>query len=68
MLDNAIMAHYGKLEYWEERYSKRNDQFDWYQTYPNIKEIIQNNISKNAKILNIGCGNSRLSEGMYEDG
>ena len=22
MLDNAIMAHYGKIEYWEERYSK----------------------------------------------
>ena len=68
MLDNAIMAHYGKLEYWEERYSKRNDQFDWYQTYLNIKEIIQNNISKNEKILNVGCGNSRLSESMYEDG
>lgn len=22
MLDNAIMAHYGKLEYWEERYAR----------------------------------------------
>ncbi len=68
MLDNAIMAHYGKIEYWEERYLKRNDQFDWYQTYPDLKEILSNHISKNAKILNVGCGNSRLSESMYEDG
>ena len=22
MLDNNILAHYGKLEYWEERYSR----------------------------------------------
>ena len=68
MLDNAIMAHYGKIEYWEERYSKWNDQFDWYQTYPYLKEILSNHISKNSKILNVGCGNSRLSESMYEDG
>ena len=44
MLDNAIMAHYGKIEYWEERYSKWNDQFDWYQTYPYLKEILSNQI------------------------
>ena len=60
MLDNAIMANYGKIEYWEERYLKRNEQFDWYQTYPDLKEILSNHISKKAKILNVGCGNSRL--------
>ena len=27
------MANYGKLEYWEERYQKDTEQFDWLQRY-----------------------------------
>ena len=27
------MANYGKLEYWEERYQKEKEQFDWLQRY-----------------------------------
>ena len=68
MLDNGLMAHYGKLEYWEDRYSKRTEPFDWYQVYTGIKEIISPLIEKENKILNVGCGNSRMSEEMYEDG
>ena len=68
MLDNNILAHYGKLEYWEDRYSKRTEPFDWYQVYTGIKEIISPLIEKENKILNVGCGNSRMSEEMYEDG
>ena len=67
MLDNGLMAHYGKLEYWEDRYSKRTEPFDWYQVYTGIKEIISPLIEKENKILNVGCGNSRMSEEMYEE-
>lgn len=33
-----------------------------------MKDVITQYINKNDKILNIGCGNSRMSEDMYEDG
>ena len=33
-----------------------------------VKDIITQNMNKTDKILNIGCGNSRMSEEMYEDG
>ncbi len=68
MLDNNILAHYGKIEYWEERYTRRPEPFDWYQVYSGVKDIITQYMSKTDKILNIGCGNSKLSEEMYEDG
>ena len=68
MLDNNILAHYGKIEYWEERYTRRSEPFDWYQVYEGVKDIITQYMTKNDKILNVGCGNSRLSEEMYEDG
>ena len=68
MLDNNILAHYGKIEYWEERYTRRSEPFDWYQVYEGVKDIITQYMTKTDKILNVGCGNSRLSEEMYEDG
>lgn len=62
------MTHYGKVEYWEERYTKHPEPFDWYQTFSGIKDIITQYVSKSDKIINIGAGNSRLSEEMYEEG
>ena len=68
MLDNNILANYGKIEYWEERYARRPEPFDWYQVYSGIKEIISQYMTKNDKILNVGCGNSRLGEELSEEG
>lgn len=68
MLDNSSLSHYGKIEYWEERYTRRSEPFDWYQVYPNFKEIITPVMKKEDKILHIGCGNSRLSESLGDDG
>jgi len=62
------MAQYGKPSYWDERYTKDPEPFDWYQRYSGIKEILGTYLKKQDSILNVGCGNSRLSEDMYEDG
>ncbi|KAI0079344.1 S-adenosyl-L-methionine-dependent methyltransferase [Panus rudis PR-1116 ss-1] len=62
---------YGTKEYWDQRYSQESeeDSFDWFKSYadiaPIIKELVPN---KAARILMLGCGNSKLSEEMYDDG
>jgi SAM-dependent methyltransferase len=68
MSENGTNFHYGQLEYWDDRYSKRIEPFDWYQTYSDLKEIITPYLEKENKILNVGCGNSTMSEEMYNDG
>ena len=35
-----MAAQYGKNEYWEDRYGKDKEPFDWYQRYGGIKDII----------------------------
>ncbi|CAI2380445.1 unnamed protein product [Moneuplotes crassus] len=62
------MAQYGKPEFWEDRYQRDTDPFDWYQKYEGIKDIITQYINTSSTILNLGCGNSRMSEEMYEEG
>ena len=34
------MAQYGKVAYWDERYTKDPEPFDWYQRYSGIRDLI----------------------------
>ena len=34
------MAQFGKAEYWEDRYQKDKESFDWYQHYARIKDVV----------------------------
>jgi ubiquinone/menaquinone biosynthesis C-methylase UbiE len=62
------MAQYGKPEYWEERYTRDPEPFDWYQRWAGLKDVLMEYVQTNHQILMLGCGNSRLSEEMYEEG
>ena len=62
------MAQYGKPEYWEDRYQKDKEPFDWYQRYSGVKDMITQYIQPSFQILMLGCGNSKFSEEMFEDG
>ena len=55
------MAQYGKSEYWEDRYQKDKEPFDWYQRYSGLKDIITQYVQPSFSILNVGAGNSRKS-------
>ena len=59
---------YGKAEYWDQRYDKTPDQFDWYQKFSGIRDIVTQFVKPNDVILQIGCGNSRLCEEMIQEG
>ncbi len=64
------MPNYGDPKYWEERYNQQKDStFDWLENYDSIKNfILQFKLKKDAKIMNLGCGNSEFCENMYDDG
>lgn len=62
---------YGTKSYWDQRYSQESveDSFDWFKSYSDLADIIHELIpDKSSKILMLGCGNSKLSEDMWEDG
>jgi len=62
------MAQYGKTEYWEERYTRDPEPFDWYQRWAGLKDTLLDYVQQTHQILMLGAGNSRLSEEMYEEG
>lgn len=62
------MSQYGRSEYWEERYSRDPEPFDWLQRFQGIREYVLRELTQESKILNVGAGNSRLSEEMFEEG
>jgi len=58
---------YSKKDYWDNRFEKTQDYFDWYVGWSELKEIVKPLINNNSKILMVGCGNSKLSENMYTE-
>ena len=43
-------------------------QFEWYQDYFGVRDMITQYIKPEYNILILGCGNSKLGEELYEDG
>ncbi|EAS02154.2 kinase domain protein (macronuclear) [Tetrahymena thermophila SB210] len=62
------MKQYGNPQYWEERYAKEPEPFDWYQRFSGIRDHVIPHINPESKILNVGSGSSRLSEEMFDEG
>ncbi|OHT10353.1 Phosphoethanolamine N-methyltransferase-related protein [Tritrichomonas foetus] len=57
---------YGASSYWEERYIICPTPFDWYVTWDQIEYIIGSLFNGEELALNIGCGNSCMSEDMQK--
>ena len=53
------MVQFGLQDYWEDRYQKDKEQFDWYQRYSGLKDIVTQYVQPTYQILNVGAGNSR---------
>ncbi|XP_067048896.1 EEF1A lysine methyltransferase 4-like [Acropora muricata] len=60
-------SSYKIKEYWDERFSEE-DSFEWCKGYSDFKDLLYKHVRKVDRILMLGCGNSRLSEDMYNDG
>ena len=63
------MPNYGDPKYWDKRYKDQEDTtFDWLEDWESLKSIIGQLITKESKILILGCGNAEFSEDMYDAG
>lgn len=62
------MAQYGRAQYWDDRYTRDPEPFDWYQRWDGLKDVLTDVLAPEANVLVIGCGNSRLSEELYDEG
>jgi len=59
---------YGSTAYWEKRF-ETEEHYEWITSYQNIKDKFAKACpEKSVRILNLGCGTSRICEEMYDDG
>ena len=66
-LDGQVRYGIGP-EYWNMHYKNYPEPFEWLQKYSALKEILSVYMKPTDNILNVGCGTSRFSEDMYDDG
>jgi ubiquinone/menaquinone biosynthesis C-methylase UbiE len=62
------MAQYGRVQYWEDRYTDSPERFEWYQNYEGIRSHVHTHLRPNFRLLHVGAGNSRISESLHKDG
>lgn len=58
-------------EYWEQRYANEGDNatYDWFKNFSTLESILTPYLpSKDARILELGCGNSDLAPSLYAAG
>uniref|UniRef100_A0A7C9EBZ0 Methyltransferase domain-containing protein n=1 Tax=Opuntia streptacantha TaxID=393608 RepID=A0A7C9EBZ0_OPUST len=53
--------------YWDERFSEE-EHYEWFKDYSHFRHLIVQHITPTASVLEVGCGNSQLSDEMYKDG
>uniref|UniRef100_A0A1D1YW65 EEF1A lysine methyltransferase 4 n=1 Tax=Anthurium amnicola TaxID=1678845 RepID=A0A1D1YW65_9ARAE len=53
--------------YWDERFAGE-EHYEWLKDYSHFGHLIRRHIQPSHSVLEIGCGNSRLSEALLEDG
>lgn len=55
-------------QYWDKFFTRRDSPFEWYGEYTDLCHVIHRYVKPGNKILVVGCGNSKLSEQLYDVG
>ena len=56
---------YAKKEYWNERFTHTDSNFDWYADWDQLSKYFIPILNQDSNILMVGCGNSKMSNQMY---
>lgn len=71
-VNDSTPAYGHGTDYWNDRYQKSSDPFEWLEDYRQlhgmIAELTKDIGGRSVKVLHVGCGNSMLTEKMYDDG
>lgn len=59
---------YNESDYWNTRYEREPEAFDWYQPWSRIKTIVLPVIQGRGRALDVGCGNSPMTAELLADG
>ena len=61
-------SEFASKSYWDTFFSKKTDSFEWYGTYHDLCGLLHKYSKAASKVLVAGCGNSTLSEDLYDVG
>jgi len=71
VLSRRGASTFGSAQYWEDRYTRDTEAYDWYDVQwedGGLRDTLKHVLQPSHSILMVGCGTSRLSEGLYDDG
>ncbi|KAG0486010.1 hypothetical protein HPP92_008105 [Vanilla planifolia] len=60
-------SSYGDHRYWDARF-ETEEHYEWLKEYSYFEHLIRPYLRSTHSILELGCGNSRLSEGLLAEG
>ena len=60
-------TEYGKKTYWDTRFATETE-FEWLVSYRDVGQQLEPYLSRRARILVVGCGNSSFSADLYDAG
>ncbi len=68
LLPKSSAQDFQLKEYWDNFFTKRSSAFEWYGEYTDLCHVLHKYLKPSSKILMAGCGNSKLSEDLYDAG
>ncbi|KAG9440889.1 hypothetical protein H6P81_021054 [Aristolochia fimbriata] len=60
-------SEYLNPHYWDKRFSAE-EHYEWFKDYSHFRNLIMDHLNPHDSVLELGCGNSQLSEELYRDG